>query len=133
MIDGTRIANRFNAVGSAGQVINRDDAAAINDATVMLEEWASLSDVNDNGIIAAYAEAELVYKRYGVTTYSIKPSTYGTVPRLHDDFELGDKVYFTAERGRMRIGRQAVRIFTATLSFDAAGNEVFDELGMSPG
>jgi hypothetical protein len=129
--DGARIANRMNVVGSNGKIVAVDDSDAIADAKAMLEEWNSIS-ASDPNIVAAFANEELVYKRYGVTTHSIKPQSYGNVPRLFDDFELGDKVYFTANRGRMIIPRQAIRVFSATIGFDTAGNEIISELGTAP-
>lgn len=130
--DGTTVANRVTVAGSGSVVVPADDTAAINDAGVMLEEWDSISDVSDATIIGAYANAELVYKRYGITTYSLTPMPAGTVPRLYDDFELGDQVYFSVNAGRFNVVGQAIRIFSASITIDDAGNEVVGELGVSP-
>jgi hypothetical protein len=130
--DGTSLANRINVQSSTGAVISADDSAAIDDAGVMLEDWLSLSDVGDNQIVDAYANAELVYRRYGVVTYSLTPMTFGILPRLFDDFNLGDQVYFSVNAGRFVVYQQAIRVFTATISPDDSGNEVVGELGVSP-
>lgn len=130
--DGTRLMNRITVAGSGPGLAVADDVAAIDDAGVMLEEWDSLSDVSDAIILGAYANAELVFKRYGVTTYQVTPMPTGTVPRLFDDFDLGDQVYFSVDAGRFNVSRQAIRVFSATISVDESGNESVGELGVSP-
>lgn len=130
--DGTRVANRFVAVGSGGIYAPADDPMAIDDAGVMLEEQATLSDVSSLQILGAYANAELVFKRYGVVTYDISPRSVGDVPRLFDEFELGDSVSFSVDRGRFQVRSQAVRTFTATIGWDEAGYEMLEALGTSP-
>lgn len=130
--DATAMANRVSVVSQGGVVAAADDPGAIDLAGVMLEEWDSLSDVPDVSIVAAYANAELVYKRYGVTTYQIKPMSAGDVPRLWDDFQLGDKVYFSVDVGRFSVSRQAIRVFSVTIDIDEAGNEIVSELGTTP-
>jgi hypothetical protein len=129
--DGLTIFNRQNAVGANGAVISADDTTAINDAGIMLENWVSLSDLSDSGIVGAYVNAELVYTRYGTITYQLTPDSLGDVYRPYDDFILGDKVYFSAERGRLNVHRQAVRVFTLSISIEN-GNEIISELGVSP-
>jgi hypothetical protein len=130
--DGIALANRMSVVSSGGVVVPADDQDAIDFADVMLETWESLSDVGDTNIVAAYANAELVYRRYGVTTYDITPMSHGDLPRLFDDFELGDQIYFSVNRGRFQLSRQAVRVFSASIGFDNAGNEIVRSIGVSP-
>lgn len=130
--DGTTIYNRENAVGSNGAVYSFDDQSAINDAGVMLEEWISLSDVADPTIVAAYANAELVYKRYGTITYALTVASYGDIPRLYDDFDLGDKVYFSVDKGAFQLRGQGVRVFGATINISDNGDEIMSELQTSP-
>lgn len=130
--DGTTIYNRENAVGSNGAVYSFDDQTAINDAGVMLEEWLSLSDVSDPTIVAAYANAELVYKRYGTITYGLTVASYGDIPRLYDDFYLGDKIYFSVNKGAFQLSGQAVRVFGATININDNGDEIISELQTSP-
>jgi azurin len=88
--DGSSSANRINVVGSNGLVFAADDPAVIDAQGVMREDWLSVSDVSDETIIGAYANAELVYREHGTVSYDLKPLPYGDVPRLWDDFELGD-------------------------------------------
>jgi hypothetical protein len=126
--DGTNLFNRENAVTSGGIVTPADDPDAIVSAGVMLEEWVSLSDVSDVNIAAAYANAELVVKRHGLTTYQITPELYGDVPRPYDDFEWGDKCYFSVDQGAFQVENQAVRIFAGTINYTDQGDEVIAEL-----
>jgi hypothetical protein len=130
--DGTALYNRENATSASGAVYSVDDQSAIASASVMLEEWLSISDVADPNIVAAYAAGELAYKRFGSTTYALTPAAYGDLPRPWDDFNLGDQVYFTVKRGRLNVVEQAVRVFGLTIDIDNNGNEVLSELGVSP-
>lgn len=130
--DGTSLFNRENVVAANGAIYSVDDAESIDQASVMLEEWLSLGDVGDGTIASAYAAGELAYKRFGIVTYSIKPLSYGDVYRPWDDYVLGDKVYFSANRGRLQIADQAVRVFSIAIDIDDDGNEVISELGVSP-
>jgi hypothetical protein len=126
--DGVNVFNRENAVTSGGIVISADDQDAIDDAGVMLEEWASLSDVSDVNIAAAYANAELVVKRRGLITYQLTPKSFGSLPRPYDDFDWGDQAYFSVERDSFVIERQAVRLFAGTINYTDEGDEVISEL-----
>lgn len=131
--DGGSIRNRESVVGPSGLVYVADDADAIEAAGVMLEEWLSLSNVVDPNVITAYANAELVYKRYGTTTYTLTPKSLGDVPRPYDDFQWGDKARLSADKGALQLDNQAVRLFSATLTYDDNGNEVMSDLTVALG
>lgn len=131
--DGSSTVERVNAVGSNGVIVAADDPVAIAaHGGSMREAWESLSNVSDAGIIGAYANAELVYRRYGSITYDLKPLSYGEIPRLYDDFELGDKVYLSIDAGALRVDNQAVRVFSVTIDGDAQGNEVISAIATAP-
>jgi len=131
-MDGTTLVNRENVVTSGGVVVSTDDSAAIESASVMLEEWLTLSDVANATIAGAYANAELIYKRFGTITYQLQPRQYGDMLRPWDDYELGDQIYFSANRGRMKIYDQGVRVFSLNIGIDDQGNEIIPELGVVP-
>jgi hypothetical protein len=100
----------------------------------ILEEWMTLSDVTQANVLAEFANAEVAYKKHGVITYAIKPASMGLVPRMFDDFQLGDQIYFSVNRGRFQVDSQPVRVFSASIDIsDDTGDEVFGELGTSPG
>lgn len=126
--DGTNLFNRENAITSGGLVASADDQDAIERAGVMLEEWVSLSDVSDISIAAAYANAELVVKKLGLTTYQLTPAPYGNLPRPYDDFDWGDQAYFSVSQGAMQIENQAVRLFAGTINYSDEGDELLAEL-----
>ena len=131
-MDGTTLVNRENVTTSGGVTVSQDDQGAIAAASVMLEEWLSLSDVNNAVIAGAYGAAELVYKRFGTITYQIIPRQYGDMLRPWDDYDLGDQIYFNADRGRLKVQNQGVRVFSLSIEIDDQGNEVVSELGVSP-
>jgi hypothetical protein len=126
--DGTNLFNRENAVTSGGIVTVADDPDAISRAGVMLEEWNSLSDVADINIAAAYANSELVVKRDGLVTYQLTPKPYGDLPRPYDDFDWGDKCYFSVDQGAFQVDNQAVRMFAGTINYSDEGDEIVSEL-----
>jgi hypothetical protein len=131
--DGTSTAERVTAVGSNGIIVPADDANAIAaHGGAMREEWISLSDVSNSGIVGAYANSELVYRLNGQISYELVPLAYGDIPRLYDDFNLGDKVYLSVSAGALQVDKQAVRVFSATVTVDAQGNEVLSAIGTSP-
>lgn len=131
--DGTNTANRITVVGANGVAIVADDAVAMDAQAGMREQWSSISDVADPIIVGAYANAELVYQRWGQITYALQPPAYGDIPRLWDDFDLGDQVYLSiGNAGALNVDRQGVRVFTVTLDVDAQGNEVISQIGTSP-
>jgi hypothetical protein len=126
--DGTALFNRENVVTSGGVVVAADDNVAVARAGVMLEEWTSLSDVADSTIAGAFANAELVAKRYGLITYQLTPKAYGDLPRPYADFEWGDQGYLSASQGALQISGQPVRLFAGTISYSDQGDEILTEL-----
>jgi hypothetical protein len=127
--DGSSTANRITVEGANGITTSADDSVAIDAQAGMREEWLSISDVSDINIVGAYANAELVFRHYGTITYDLKPLPYGDIPRLYDDYDLGDQVYLSIDAGALKVDNQAVRIFSATIEVDAQGNEVISTLG----
>jgi hypothetical protein len=131
--DGTSTAQRVTTVGDNGVAVSADDGAAIDaQGGFMRESWTSVSNVSEPTIIGAYANAEVVYARYGRTTYDLKVAAYADVPRLYDGFDLGDKVYLSADAGALQLTKQPIRVFSVTLERDDRGNEVISQVGTSP-
>lgn len=124
--DASKIVNHFTAFGS-----NNLSAVAEDPDSVLvyghMQETASLSDVIDQTILAAYANAEIAIRSQPLRIYTFTPLkssvnvTY--VPRLFDDFIIGDIVYLTVNKGRLSVDRQRIRAFSTTLVFDQNGNE----------
>jgi hypothetical protein len=128
--DADTVRNRFSVVAANGLVYLADDPMAIDAAGVMLEEWISLSDVSDptGTIPAAYANAELVYKRYGTVSYTLTPKKFGNMPRPYDDFQWGDKGYLSIDQDSLQVQNLGVRIFSATITHDENNNEIISDL-----
>lgn len=132
--DGTRTANAVNVQSSTGAVFTVSPEEDIDPVGVMLEDWITISDVNDTGVIGGYANGEQIYRRNGVTEYSVQPKTGPGLRtlRLFDDFDLGDAIYLSADRGRLQIKAQPVRVFGATITDDGSGQEIISEYVLSP-
>jgi hypothetical protein len=130
--DGSNGANRISAVGSNGIIVPADDPGVITAQGFMREDWLSLSDVADTNIIGAYANEEMIYRRYGQISYDIKPLPYEDGPRLWDDFNLGDQVYLSVDAGALKLDGQAVRVFSVGIEVDAQGNETISQITTSP-
>lgn len=121
------ITNRISVVAANGNVYPADDPIAIDAATVMLEEWTSLSDQVSPTIALAYANGELVYKRYGLNTYTLTPKQFGNMPRPYDDFEWGDQGTLAVDKDSFQIAGLGVRVFAGTITLDPQGNEIISE------
>lgn len=121
--DSERMVNRYIANGA-----NNLSQAAIDPTSIatygLIEEAQSLSDVTSDVILQAYAQAEIALRAQPLRTHTFEPrKATETDPLLFRDCFVGDKVYLKVMRGRLNIARQAVRLFSVTLSFDELGNE----------
>lgn len=127
--DGTLRRNRITVTGAGGVVVVRDDPQAISAAGgQIIDEHVSLQGVADVVTMQAYADAELAYSANSSIVLSVRPWSLGDVPRLYDDFNLGDLVLVTARGGRVNLDHQPVRVFSANLSFTKQLDEVVDEM-----
>lgn len=140
--DGTHTANRYEAIGQNVGVGRADDLVS-QQQNGLFEDQGSLSDVVDNNILIAYANAEIVVRAQPWTVITVTPrpasaaidtptaAQYGTkigaVPQPFQDYGIGDIVYAVIRRGpRMQIGvqtPQALRVFGFTISIDDSGIE----------
>lgn len=126
--DGTTVGNRQSVKAANGAVYVADDGPTIDYSGVMLEDWTSLSDVQDPTIALAYANAQLVYKGLGTKTYSLTPKRYSDLPRPYDDFEWGDVGFLSIDRDGLQVSDQAIRLFSASITYDDNGNEIIGDL-----
>jgi len=125
--DGTKTADRIEAIGQYG--VARADNLAAQAQQGLFEDQDSLSDVVDPNILAAFANAEVAVRAYpwAILTFTprgVIPADYKNpgVPRPFDDYNIGDIVYATVNRGpAFQIGvaqPQAVRVFGFTVNWD---------------
>lgn len=113
-----------------------DDPASIAEYG-LCNNTISLPDVGDNNILAAKAGEEIIVQMRGPDdpvarpplTYDIKASDSDTDPVMFDDYEIGDRVYFSAKRGAFEVDRQAIRPWRTTVDMD---NDKVTELEMNP-
>jgi hypothetical protein len=86
-----------------------------------------LSDVVDSTILAAFANAEVAVRANPLRIYTFTPLKASLVaaeiPRIFEDFVVGDVVKLTVNKGRLVVDRQNIRVFSTTLVFDSNGNE----------
>lgn len=127
--DGTTKANSINVQG-AFTIGNTDSPTDIADTGVLLEDWISAADIKDELIVGAYANEEIVFRADGQMTIAAKPSPGAPMPYI--DYEWGDKVYISANKGRMQLDRQAARVFSGRISWNSQNEAVLDELGLAP-
>lgn len=131
--DGTQTQNRMEAVGQ--YAVGRADDVASQSLNGLLEDNAQLSEVVDPNILVAYAQAEVAVKAFPWTIITFVPRAIMTddvtkspgVPRPFDDYDLGDIVYCTINRGpRLQVGvvnPQPVRLFGWTMDISDDGVE----------
>lgn len=127
--DGSGKANSINVQG-AFIIGNSDSPADIANVGIILEDWLSAADIKDENIVGAYANEELVFRTDGQMTIAAKPALGAPMPYI--DYEWGDKVYISANHGRMQFDRQAVRVFSGHISWNSQNEAILDELGLTP-
>lgn len=123
------MANRINAKGkyTTGVAYDTDSVMSYG----LFEDTLTLSDVSDADILVAYAGAETAYRLQPFKTYTFTPFPYDgskRIPRVFDDYDIGDIVYLTAKYGAMSVERQAVRVFGVSIDIDNEGNEKIGEI-----
>lgn len=129
--NGLGARTRIAVVGKSGHVQSGFDTDAALDYGV-LEDLVSLGEAQDD-ILLPYVAAELVYRSRPIVNYTIVPKMNAEAPRLFDDFQIGDKIYFTAREGAFKVEGQAIRVFGASISVDTEMNEKISSLQTSPG
>lgn len=127
--DGSTVTNDVKARGkfSTARATSSESMARFG----LRQEAAQLSDVVDNNVLNAYANAEIVYRAFPRAIYTITPGT--TRPEMGKpepfvDFDIGDTTYLTARRDEFIVDEQAIRIFGMDLSIGDDGSETVNTL-----
>ncbi len=129
--DADRLCNRFIAYSAIGWA-QADNL--ISQATYgVFEEAQSLSDVQSLSILQAYANGEVAVRSdpLGFLAFTGAPSTFDgpRVPRIFEDFVIGDTVQVAGRRGALDVPRQPTRVYSATLNWpDKGGREVLSSV-----
>lgn len=140
--DASTLANVINAVGPGGLVVQTDDYSSIS-AYGAFEDDFSMTDAGiSEDTLRAGAVAEVFFRKQPRVTWQIVPFPWtsgGNVPRLFDDYDVGDVVRLAARRSWLTIpanldvgGTQSVRIYGASISIDENGNERISSLQLAP-
>lgn len=122
-IDASSLANRFIAIGQ-GATAQSDDATSQSTYGIY-EDTAQLGE-HGSSVLLAYSGVEVLLRKDPWVSYEITPRPAdpdGIVPVPFVDYEVGDKVYISIDRGRVNVQKQAVRVFGLTLSIDDNGGE----------
>lgn len=119
-IDSSRMANRVWVIGGNSAGFAEDVPS--QSTFILMEEINQLNDVNNDTILAAYANAELAVKSNPLVfvNFDIFPTAQF---QMFGDFVLGDIIYVSARKGRMQFTRQPARVFGATITVDDGGVE----------
>jgi hypothetical protein len=131
--DASKTCNYMGISTSLGSAPVYVDDPYSQDQYNLFEENNQLTGANEN-VLVPYGVAELVIRSRPLLTYSLKPHprTGTTGPSLFDDFQIGDQIYFSAVKDYVKIKKQAVRVFGATVNIDDVGNETISTLQTSP-
>ncbi len=123
--DTSKLRNRIFAKGKFGTVEADDYPSQFIHG--VFEETITLGDVVEEEILGAYANATVAFRKDPATIINFVPaqftSSVDNVPEPFVDYEIGDIVYLGANRGRLKLDSQAIRIFGISVSIDEEGNE----------
>ena len=130
--DGTATRNRIRTNGPGGIGFMQDPTSIA--ANGVFEETINLAEVYDPVILVAFAGAEVAIRAYPQIVYNITPFPAGSqrVPKIFDEYNIGEKIYFSAKLGAFQVDKQAARIFSVTIDIDPNGNEIISSLQISP-
>jgi len=122
-VDGASIINRLNVYGKNSDTTGYLTEDAVSQGLYNLFETSvTLSSVSDTSILAAYGEAELLYKKNPRVTYQFQPIAGDDQPLVFRDFQLGDKCYLKAKFQNIVAVDQPVRVFSCNLQIDENSN-----------
>lgn len=144
--NGGEMRNRVTVVGGNSSAISypnspNTSATPIPDISQsqqdnnLLAEIIQATEVTDSNIITAYVNSEGAIKEFPEVTYeiSLKPQGIGNPYEFFEDYALGDKIYFTAQKqieGQKLIIEYSGRVFGATINIDENGRETVSSLQM---
>src|SRR3954447_21432531 len=141
-VDASTLANVINATGSAGAIRSTDDPHSILIYGAFEEDFS----MGDTGVsletLQIGAAAEVFYRSNPRVTWQATPFPWtpgGNVPRLFDDYNIGDVCRLAAKRSWVRVPArldegvvQPVRVFGATINLDDNGDERVTALQFAP-
>lgn len=134
---GSRKANKVVVRGKSGSAMAKDQASIDASGTYM--DVISLGDVpgSEAGTtMLGYAGAEVAIRKDPITTYEfgVKGADPDIViPEAYADFKIGDTCRLSAERGRLYLDNQGVRMYSFSLAVDDDGDaETLTSISVQP-
>lgn len=130
--DPSKICNNMY-VQSLGAPVGPIYDPVSQDMYGLFEELDQPSQMNQT-LLIPYGVAELVIRSRPMVTWTLIPHPrMGTEgPTLFDDFKIGDQTKFSAIKDHVKIKRQNVRLFGATVTIDENDNETVTQLQLTP-
>lgn len=135
--DGTSVRNRMNAYGDQGTIPALAFDSDSQDQYGIFEDTATLTNIKDSNILLAYAGGEIAVRAFPKLTYNIIPFSWHrdlNLPRIFEDFTIGDRGRFSFNAGAASVIKQPVRFYGASISIsdDDSTLERITKLEVSP-
>lgn len=128
-IDADSFGNRQWVIGS-NNVIGFADDYESQSTYGLFEQQTSLTNVPNQEILGAYANAEILVKGRPIVLHEVTPSASASdlTPVAYSNFVTGDSGRISVSRGRYSLSQQQVRIFGFMLSDGDDGVEKITSL-----
>jgi len=134
--DGSILTNRVETTGSSKTPPAVAESEESQNLYGLQDDLISYGDVNSSDVLNALAQIEVALRAQGRITWTMTPvpvsDASGHVPSPFDDYDLGDTIYFTAEKGPVSVIKQGIRVFGLTIDIDDSGIERVSQLQVSP-
>jgi hypothetical protein len=129
--DASQTVNYMGIISMGAPVYVNDPIS--EDQYGLFEEYNTISNLNQT-LLQPYGVAELVIRSRPLVTYTLVPQAamqqYG--PKLFEDYQVGDMIYWSASKDFFQLKSQAIRIFGATVELDDNDNETISALQTTP-
>jgi hypothetical protein len=137
--NGGEMRNRYIVTGNTSEAYvypatsSEPPSQSQIENNLMTEVLQITEEGANSNFLQAVANAHGAAKEFPLITYQIelKPQGPANPYELFEDYNLGDRIYFTAQKqigGRKIIFSHSPRIFGATISIDENGREVVSSL-----
>lgn len=137
--DSSTLVTQAHVIGSLFQMATASAGGTPSPLNTygLWEEQHNLSDVGDPNVLQAFASGEVAIRSTPKVVFSVNPFPWTPnskrVPEPFVEYRLGDIIYFTAIYGkRIKIERQAIRVYGITIVVDENNNENITDLQVSP-
>ncbi len=140
-IDGSTLANVINAVPDSGPARQTDEPISLEMYGTFESDFPMTGTGIGPEILQAGAVAEVYFRSQPRVTYTVAPFPWtpnSSVPRIFDDYNIGDIVRFAAKRRWFQVPEdlsagspQAARVFGATIAIDQNGAERVEGLQLA--